>query len=177
MTSPQEEEPATANRWAVRARTTPSASDAPPAEDILDEELTRIERRIDDVITQGRAEFTEGSDSYDRATVAILRLAALFECDERFGELLRVVTLAGRCGLARLRRPLTRRPRRTFSTRSSHASNAGSTTSSPRDAPSSPRDPTPTTGQRSRSSGSLHCSRAMNGSVSSFASSRSKSVA
>lgn len=99
MTSPQEEGPVTANRWAVRARTTPSASDVPPAVDVLDEELTRIERRIDDVITQGRAEFTEGSDSYDRATVAILRLAALFESDERFGELLRVVTLEERRGI------------------------------------------------------------------------------
>src|SRR5699024_454328 len=60
---------------------------------------TTLFRSIDDVITQGRAEFTEGSDSYDRATVAILRLAALFESDERFGELLRVVTLEERRGI------------------------------------------------------------------------------
>src|SRR5699024_2184368 len=50
MTSP-EDESAAANRWAVRARTTPSVADTPPASDVLDEELTRIERRIDDVIT------------------------------------------------------------------------------------------------------------------------------
>ncbi|WP_275542287.1 hypothetical protein [Brachybacterium vulturis] len=33
----------------------------------LRDELMKIERRIEDVICQGREAFTEGSDSYDRA--------------------------------------------------------------------------------------------------------------
>src|SRR5699024_7884799 len=60
--------------------------------------LTRIVSRIDDVITHGRAEFTEVSDSYDRATVAIIRLATLFERDESVAALLGVATLEERRG-------------------------------------------------------------------------------
>lgn len=90
-------------RWQVRPRYSVPDAGAPPALEVLREELVRIERRIDDVITQGREEFTEGSDSYDRATVAILRLAALFEDEKRFAALLSVVTLDERRGITTTR--------------------------------------------------------------------------
>lgn len=61
--------------------------------------LVRIQRRIDDVIHQGREGFTEGSDSYDRATVAVLRLAALFEEPGKYGPHLTVVTLDEQRGI------------------------------------------------------------------------------
>lgn len=63
----------------------------------------RIERRIDDVIAQGREEFAEGTDSYDRAIVAVLRLAALFEDSTRCSDLLDVVTLDERRGITTTR--------------------------------------------------------------------------
>ena len=86
-------------KWQVRPRSSARADGTPPAREVLEEELIRIERRIDDVIAQGREAFTEGSDSYDRATVAILRLAALFEHPKSFGAALTVVTSEERRGI------------------------------------------------------------------------------
>jgi methylmalonyl-CoA mutase N-terminal domain/subunit len=89
--------------WQVRPRSSAPADGAPPAREVLDEELSRIERRIDDVIAQGRESFTEGADSYDRATVAILRPAALFEQPRRFSAALEVVTPEERRGITTTR--------------------------------------------------------------------------
>lgn len=90
-------------RWQVRPRSFAPDIGAPPVTEVLREELVRIELRIDDIIAQGREKFTEGSDSYDRATVAILRLAALFEDEKRFVALLSVVTPDERRGIATTR--------------------------------------------------------------------------
>lgn len=90
-------------RWEVRPRSSAPDEGVPPAVEVLHQELARIEHRIDDVIAQGREEFAEGSDSYDRATVAVLRLAALFEDTKRFSGLLDVVTLDERRGITTTR--------------------------------------------------------------------------
>ncbi|MGO2559309.1 antitoxin [Brachybacterium sp.] len=95
---------ADASRWSVRPRTAAPAQDAPTAAQSLRDELVKIERRIEDVICQGREAFTEGSDSYDRATVAVLRLAALFEDPSRHhAPHLTVVTLGERRGIVATR--------------------------------------------------------------------------
>lgn len=102
MTSPSD--PSTdAARWSVRPRTTRSAHGAPTTVESLHDELVKIERRIEDVISQGREAFTEGSDSYDRATVAVLRLAALLEDSSRFIQHLTVVTQHERRGIVTTR--------------------------------------------------------------------------
>ncbi|GAA1485438.1 antitoxin [Brachybacterium fresconis] len=90
-------------RWQPRPRTTEPAHDAPPADDVLHHELVRIQHRVEDVLAQGREAFAEGSDSYDRATVAILRLAALFEDEKRYSPHLSVVTLEERRGITTTR--------------------------------------------------------------------------
>lgn len=65
----------------------------PTAHQLLSTELTRIERRLQLTASGGRAQFFDGSDSYDHAVVAIIRLAALFENERsRFGALLDTVT-------------------------------------------------------------------------------------
>ena len=85
--------------WSIRPRTAAPAQGAPTVVQSLREELVKIERRIEDVICQGREAFTEGSDSYDRATVAVLRLAALFEESGKYGQHLSVVTLDEQRGI------------------------------------------------------------------------------
>lgn len=70
---------------------------------MLKDELVRIERRLEDVIAQGRDAFSEGSDSYDRATVAVLRLASLFEDEKRFAPFVSVVTTEERRGIVTTR--------------------------------------------------------------------------
>lgn len=90
-------------RWEVRPRSSAPDKGVPPAAEVLHQELVRIEHRIADVIAQGREEFVEGSDSYDRATVAVLRLAALFEDARQFSGLLGVVTLDERRGITTTR--------------------------------------------------------------------------
>lgn len=98
MTMPEEDaEPAV--RWKVRPRSSAAAEGAPSSADVLRQELDRIVHRIRDVTAQGRDSFIEGSESCDRATVAILRLAALFEDEHRFTEELSVVTLEERRGI------------------------------------------------------------------------------
>lgn len=88
-----------AHRWSVRPRTDEPAHGAPGTAASLHDELTRIEHRVDAVLRQGREAFHEGSDSYDRATVAVLRLAALFEGPGRYGPLLTIVTEDERRGI------------------------------------------------------------------------------
>lgn len=85
-------------RWEVRPRTSTPSSGAPPLAEVLHHELARIERRLEAVVDEGRRNFFEGSDSYDRATVAVLRLASLFE-QEQFGAALEVVTTTERRGI------------------------------------------------------------------------------
>lgn len=92
-----------AARWQVRPRNTSTDEGAPSAAEVLLDELSRIELRVDDVIAQGRDDFAEGTESYDRATVAILRLAALFEDEQRFAEFLTVATSDERRGIATTR--------------------------------------------------------------------------
>lgn len=92
-----------AARWEMRPRTRATDEGAPVAADVLLDELSRIERRVDAVIAQGRDAFLEGSESYDRATVAVLRLAALFEEEKRFSEFLSVVTTEERRGITTTR--------------------------------------------------------------------------
>ena len=90
-------------RWDVRPRGESTPDGAPPASQVLRTELARIEHRVEDVIAQGRAAFVEDSESYDRATVAVLRLAALFEEEKRFGTSLTVVTTDERRGITTTR--------------------------------------------------------------------------
>ena len=78
----------------MRPRTAAPSQGASTAVQSLRDELVKIERRIEDVIRQGREAFTEDSDPYDRATVAVLRLVALFEDFEPgYAPHLTVVTL------------------------------------------------------------------------------------
>lgn len=90
-------------RWQPRRRRDGDVDGAPPAADVLREELDRIEHRVQHVIAHGRSSFVEGSESYDRATVAILRLAALFEQEKRFGRFLTEVTGEERRGITTTR--------------------------------------------------------------------------
>ena len=86
-------------RWQVRPRTSAPTPGAPSAPDVLHDELDRIERRIDDVLAQGRKAFREGTESYDRAIVAVLRLAALCEDPTRYTPHLEAITLEERRGI------------------------------------------------------------------------------
>ncbi|MGP5008112.1 antitoxin [Brachybacterium tyrofermentans] len=97
------EHPDHAARWEMRPRTRTTDEGAPVSADVLLDELSRIQRRVDAVIAQGRDAFVEGSESYDRATVAVLRLAALFEEEKRFSEFLSVVTAEERRGITTTR--------------------------------------------------------------------------
>lgn len=98
-----QEHPERPARWQVRPRTSAPARGAPSAPDVLRDQLDRIERRIDDVIAQGRNAFREGSDSYDRAIVAVLRLAALCENPTRYAPHLDAITLDERRGIVTMR--------------------------------------------------------------------------
>lgn len=70
--------------------------------DAFDAELDAIQYRIEKVIERGREAFFDGSSSFDHASMAIIRLSALFE-DERFLRLLTPVTDAERRGIATTR--------------------------------------------------------------------------
>lgn len=98
-----DDHPADARHWSVRPRTAAPSQGASTAVQSLRDELVKIERRIEDVIHQGREAFTEDSDPYDRATVAVLRLAALFEDSSRYAPHLTVVTLDERRGIVTTR--------------------------------------------------------------------------
>lgn len=77
---------------------------APSDREALSDELNRIDDRIRRTAADGRNAFFEGSDSYDRAVVAVIRLAALFEDEEsQFGELLAVATKRERTGITHTR--------------------------------------------------------------------------
>lgn len=78
-------------------------TDAPPAREVLADELDRISKRLARTEADGRDDFFEGSDSYDRAVVAVIRLTALFEDERRFGELLGEVTERERIGIRQTR--------------------------------------------------------------------------
>jgi hypothetical protein len=90
-------------RWSVRPRTDAPPQGAPTTAESLREELVRIDRRIEEVISRGRDVFTEGSESFDRATVAVLRLAALCEEPGRYAPHLTVVPLEERRGIVTTR--------------------------------------------------------------------------
>ncbi|MGP9613521.1 antitoxin [Brachybacterium sp. AOP42-B2-9] len=99
-----DDHPADARHWSVRPRTAAPSQGASTAVQSLRDELVKIEWRIEDVIHQGREAFTEDSDPYDRATVAVLRLAALFEDPSRHhAPHLTVVTLGERRGIVTTR--------------------------------------------------------------------------
>jgi uncharacterized protein with HEPN domain len=97
--SPERPAPFTPRRRSDRS-TEPAR---PSAREQLDAELDKIERRLAQVEAQGRDSFTEGSESFDRATVAVLRLAALFEDENRFAPLLESATEVERRGIAHTR--------------------------------------------------------------------------
>ena len=78
-------------------------SDLPSAREVLTAELNAISVRLARTAADGRDQFFEGSDSYDRAIVATVRLAALFEDERRFGELLADVTDRERMGIRHTR--------------------------------------------------------------------------
>lgn len=96
------DEPDFSRRFAERRTSAPTDDATPPAADLLAAELERIEKRIERVIGDGRDAFADGSDSYDHATVAILRLAALFE-ERRFQPLLASTTPEERQGITATR--------------------------------------------------------------------------
>ncbi|WP_166844080.1 antitoxin [Isoptericola sp. BMS4] len=75
----------------------------PSAREQLAAELDKIERRLQHVEMRGRDSFAEGSESFDRATVAVLRLAALFEDEKTFAPLLESATEVERRGIAHTR--------------------------------------------------------------------------
>jgi len=100
---PDDDAPDATSRWSPRPRTPARSHGAPTAAETLRDELVRIERRIEDVIAQGRDAFSEGSDSYDRATVAVLRCAALFEESGQYRPLLDVVSQEERRGIVTTR--------------------------------------------------------------------------
>jgi len=76
---------------------------APSAREVLADELDRISERLTRTEADGREAFFEGSDSYDRAVVAVIRLAARFEDERRFGALLGEVTERERMGIRQTR--------------------------------------------------------------------------
>ncbi|MGB3376646.1 MAG: antitoxin [Microbacterium sp.] len=78
-------------------------TDVPSAREVLAGELDRISERLSRTEADGKDVFFEGSDSYDRAIVAVIRLAALFEDDRRFGALLSDVTERERVGIRNTR--------------------------------------------------------------------------
>ncbi|MBX3193932.1 MAG: antitoxin [Microbacteriaceae bacterium] len=76
-----------------------------PKVDDLDaflDELDSIEGRIERVVARGQDAFSDGSDSYDHASMAIIRLAAIFE-DDRFEAFLTPVPESARRGIATTR--------------------------------------------------------------------------
>lgn len=87
----------------MRPRTDARPQGAPTDIESLHDELTRVERRIEEVARRGREAFSEGSETYDRATVAVLRLAALFEDSGRYASLLTAVTVDERRGIVTTR--------------------------------------------------------------------------
>lgn len=91
------------DQWRIQGRVEREASGAPSPEESLLIELERIQVRLNDVIEQGRPAFFEGSDSYDRATVAVIRLAALFEEPSRFAPFLTAVADDERRGITTTR--------------------------------------------------------------------------
>lgn len=62
-----------------------------PPREAFDAELDAITARVSRVATAGRAAFVDGSASYDVASMAIIRLAGVFEV-RRFGPFLLDVT-------------------------------------------------------------------------------------
>lgn len=82
--------------------------------DAFREELDAIGHRIDKVVARGRAAFRRDSDSYDNASIALIRLAALFEDDDRFLPLLSPVTDEERRGIVTTRNIVSHRGYRTM---------------------------------------------------------------
>lgn len=78
---------------------TTTSDDTPTARELFAEELNKIEARIQAVIAGGRSAFVEGADTYDRASMAVIRLAALFEDDKRFGGFLTSASKTERDGI------------------------------------------------------------------------------
>lgn len=64
----------------------------PTAAQQLDRELTKIEARLAAVARAGRDQFFDGSEAYDRATVAAVRLAALYEPTSSLHRLVQVAS-------------------------------------------------------------------------------------
>jgi hypothetical protein len=95
---------ATTARFTPRPRgEPPEPASRPSPRKLLAAELEKIEGRLQSVQDQGRSAFSEGSASFDRATVAVLRLAALFEDDEQFVPLLASASDVERRGIAHTR--------------------------------------------------------------------------
>lgn len=78
-------------------------SEPPAARQALADELGKISERLRRTEAEGRVAFFEGSDSYDRAVVAVVRLAAILEDERRYGELLAVATARERTGIRHTR--------------------------------------------------------------------------
>lgn len=97
--SSADDSPSAWHRWRIQGRAECEAPGAPSPAEALLVELDRIQVRLDDVIGQGRPAFFEGSGSYDRATVAVIRLAALFEEPSRFAPFLTAVADDERRGI------------------------------------------------------------------------------
>ena len=91
----------TRERFQKRPRATPRA--APNDAGAFEEELRKIELRLDLVSAAGRASFVDGSTSFDHATVAILRLAALLERGSRFAQFFEAATDDEKRGIATTR--------------------------------------------------------------------------
>jgi hypothetical protein len=80
-----------------RADADPPAPLPVPARREFDGELDGIQARIDRVVAAGRTDFGEGSPSYDVASMAIIRFAALLEV-KRFAGFLAALTDTERRG-------------------------------------------------------------------------------
>ena len=103
MTHPSDGQPRDAQkRFSRRTNSAPESrlQSVPSDAELFEVELMRIEQRIAKVVAAGRDAVADGTDSYDNATVAVIRLAALFENDKRFEPFLEDVTDLERRGVA-----------------------------------------------------------------------------
>ena len=92
-----------AGLWVRRARAQWYSVKSELERDLAAEELRKISLRLDRVVAGGRDGFVDGSATFDHATVAIIRLAALFEDSARFGEFLAAATDDERRGISHTR--------------------------------------------------------------------------
>lgn len=90
MTSARDERSRRQQPFADR-RSSSQNDRAPDPRRVLAAELNKISARIEKVRTAGRDQFGDGEPEYDIGSIAIQRLAALFEDEARLGPLVSAV--------------------------------------------------------------------------------------